>query len=246
MKKYLVILLLFFASFVFPAEKKNVPSSERSKEVVLNDTSTISSVKKATAAKEKEIFADKDFQYHEDAKESKNWLRAFMDWLLEHIFGKMSFESGERAWKIIKWTFIGLFIAGVIFILLKSKFRGLLRGDSKKLSGAAFTDLPEDIESVNLDKLIEEALKNSNYRLAVRWCFIKSLQMLNQNKQITWQPSKTNIDYEYELQNLTLRQNFNKLSYVFEYVWYGEMQTGEKLFTNYKIEIEKFNKNLHV
>ncbi len=163
---------------------------------------------------------------------------------MENIFGKMSFESEELAWKIIKWTFIGLFIAGVIFIILKSKFRGLLRGDAKKLSGAAFTDLPEDIESVNLDKLIEEALANGNYRLAVRWCFIKALQTLNQNKKISWQPSKTNIDYEYELQNLNLRQNFNKLSYVFEYVWYGEMKAGENLFVKYKSEIEKFNNSM--
>ena len=237
MRKYFSILFLFFALSFFSKEKKNI---------VQFDTTTISSVKKATVAKEKEVFADKDFKYHEEAKESKNWLRALVDWLMENIFGKMSFESGERAWQIIKWTLIGLFIAGVIFIILKSKFRGLLRGDSKKLSGAAFTDLPEDIESVNLDKLIEEAIQNGNYRLAVRWCFLKALQALNQNKKITWQPSKTNIDYEYELQNLTLRQNFNKLSYVFEYVWYGEVQTGEKIFSNYKNEIEKFNRELHV
>ena len=237
MKKYFSILFLFFALAVFPSEKKNS---------VQYDTIAISSVKKATPQKEKEIFSDKDFQYHEEAKESKNWLHAFFEWLMRNLFGKVAIENMDLTWKIVKWTFIGLFVAGVIFILLKSKFRGLLRGDSKKLSGAAFTDLPEDIESVNLDKLIEEALQNGNYRLAVRWCFLKALQTLNQNKQITWQPSKTNIDYEYELQNLTLRQNFNKLSYVFEYVWYGEVQTGEKLFANYKSEIEKFNKNLHV
>ncbi|MGZ3865396.1 MAG: DUF4129 domain-containing protein, partial [Bacteroidia bacterium] len=123
---------------------------------------------------------------------------------------------------------------------------GLFRGDSKKLAGASFADLPEDIASINLDKLIEEALQNGNYRLAVRWCFLRSLQMLNQAGKITWQPSKTNIDYELELQDLTQREHFNKLSYVFEHVWYGEVQTGEKLFSNFKNEIEKFNSYLHV
>jgi hypothetical protein len=236
-KKILAILLFVFSLPIFSVEKKNI---------VLYDTSTISSIKKSAATKEKEVFADKDFQYHEEAKESTNWLRAFFNWLIENIFGKMSFESGERVWKIVKWTFIGLFIGGVIFILFKSKFRGLFRGESKKLSGASFSDLPEDIESIDLDKLIEEALQNGNYRLAVRWCFLKALQSMNQNKQIAWQPSKTNIDYEAELKNLNLRQNFNKLSYVFEYVWYGENQTGEKLYLSYKTEIEKFNSNLHV
>src|SRR5437773_65735 len=141
MKKYFWILFLFFVFPVLAKEKKNI---------VQYDSSSIVSVKNATPQKEKEIFSDKDFQYHEDAKESRNWLRAFFDWLTEHIFGKMSIENSERAWQIIKWTLIGLFVAGVIFILLKSKFRGLLRGDSKRLSGASFTDLPEDIESVDL------------------------------------------------------------------------------------------------
>ena len=237
MKKLLLILFLAVASFGFSSEKIKV---------VQYDTAAISTEKKVSQQKEKEVFADKDFQYHEEAKESKNWFRAFFDWLMDKVVGKVGFENAELVWQIVKWTFIALFVAGVIFILLRSKFRGLLRGDSKKLSGASFTDLPEDIESVNLDKLIEKAILEGNYRLAVRWCFLKALQTLNQTKQITWQPAKTNIDYEHELQNLTLKQNFNKLSYVFEYVWYGEMQTGEKLFKDYRSEIEKFNSGLHV
>ncbi|MGZ3861984.1 MAG: hypothetical protein ACXVPN_06960 [Bacteroidia bacterium] len=236
MKYFFFILFLFLALPVFPKEKK----------IVQYDTVGVSSVKKAGADKEKEIFADKDFQYHEEAKESQNWFRAFFEWLLNKVFGKMSVKGTETAWQIVKWSFIVLFVGGVIFIILKSKFRGLFRGDSKKLAGASFADLPEDIGSINLDKLIGEALQNGNYRLAVRWSFLKSLQMLDQAKKITWQPSKTNIDYELELQNLVLREHFNKLSYVFEHVWYGEVQTGEKLFSNYKNEIEKFNSNLHV
>src|ERR1700740_272410 len=101
MKNYLAILFLFFGLAGFPVNKKNN---------VKYDSMTVSSIKKATAEKEKEIFADKDFQYHEEAKESKNWIRAFFDWLMENIFGKMSVESGERAWTIIKWIFIVFFV----------------------------------------------------------------------------------------------------------------------------------------
>ena len=235
MKNFFSILfiLICFSGF---AEKKDL---------VRYDTSTASNVKNATPEKEKEIFADKDFQYKTDAKESKNWLKAFFDWLTEKIFGKVSAENAVLTWEIVKWVMIGLFIGGIILVIWKSKFRGLLRGDAKKLSGASFADLPEDIESVDTDILITEALKNGNYRLAIRWCFLKSLQRLNEQKQITWQPSKTNIDYQYELKNSNLRESFSKLSYVFEYVWYGEMATNENTFSKYKSEIEKFNGTLH-
>jgi hypothetical protein len=235
MKKILVILFLSWLAMLRAGEKQ----------VVHYDTSSAVQVQKASEAKEKEVFSDKEFQYKEDVKETKNWFSAFIDWIMEKIFGKMDIETTERTWNIIKWSLIVLFIAGITFILYKSKFRGLLRGDAKRLSGASFSDLPEDIESVNLDKLIEEALAKGNYRMAIRWCFLKVLQNLNQNEQITWQPSKTNVDYEFELQNASLRQNFSRLSHVFEYVWYGEMKSGEKLFTNYRSETEKFNSSLH-
>lgn len=199
----------------------------------------------ATPEKEREIFSDKDYVYHADAQESTNWLKAFWEWLTEQLFGKLSVENADLTWKIVKWTLIGLFIAGIIFILWRSNFRGLLRGKPKNLAGAAFTDLPEDIESVNIDNLISEALKNGNYRLAIRWSFLKSLQLLNQRKHIVWQPAKTNIDYQYELTQPALREDFRKLSYVFEYVWYGEMATNESVFARYRTEIDKFNSNLH-
>lgn len=210
------------------------------------DTNTVSIVKNAGSDKEKEVFSDPDFKYKADAKESKNWLQAFIDWLSEKIFGKISAENAELTWKIVKWVMIALFIAGIIFVLWKSNFRGLLRRDAKKLTGASFTDLPEDIESVNIDTLIEEAVKNGNYRLAIRWCFLRSLQLLNQQKLIVWQPAKTNIDYQNELQKMELRDDFGKLSYVFDYVWYGEMNASEGFFQKYRSNTEKFNKSIRV
>lgn len=211
------------------------------------DTSTVKP-RLASVDKEKEIFSDKDFNYDVDARESENWLEAFWKWLLsiiESFFGKLSPTNAELAWQIFKWSLIGLFIAGIIFALWKSNFRGLLRGKPRSLSGAAFSDLPEDLESVDIDKLISDALANRNYRLAIRWCFLRSLQLLNQKKHIAWQPSKTNIDYQHELSSESLRDGFHRLSYVFEYVWYGEMGTSEQVYAKYRSEVDKFNSGLN-
>jgi len=235
-KQFCAILFLLFA-FAGKAAEVKPP--------VLYDTAKTANVKNPTAEKEKEVFSDEDYIYHADAKQSKNWLKAFFEWLIDKIFGKISVENAELTWQIIKWVLIGLFIAGIIFVIWKSKFRGLLRGDAKKLAGASFADLPEDIESVNIDKHIDEALRNGNYRLAIRWCFLKSLQLLNNKKQIAWQPAKTNIDYQHELKNKDLREGFSKLSYIFEYVWYGEMATNAGTFEKYKGDMEKFNRNLN-
>ena len=86
---------------------------------------------------------------------------------------------------------------------------------------------------------------NGNYRLAIRWCFLKALQWLNTENKITWHPAKTNIDYQLELKDKNLISEFISLNRVFEYVWYGEMNACEKLCHEYKTKVEKFisNKN---
>lgn len=217
----------------------------RAKETSVRVDSSRIAVRNANVEKEKEIFADDAYHYDAEAKESKNWLRAFWEWLTEKIFGRVTMENAELTWQIVKWTLISLFIAGIIIVIWKSKFRGMLRKGAISVGGASFSDLPEDIESVNLDKLIEEAMRAGNYRLAVRWCFLKSLQLLSQKKMIDWRPAKTNVDYQHELKAPELRERFDRLSHVFEYVWYGEMSTSEQGFAQYRSEVEKFNTSLH-
>jgi hypothetical protein len=228
--RYLLFIFLFCCSAsVFSVEKK----------VVVYDTSTILVIKKASAEKEKEIFADKEFIYKKDVKESKSWWDAFLEWL-SRLLGKPISKNPTLSYNILKYTFITAFVLGLIYILWKSKFIGLLKRDAKKLDGTSFTDLPENIEGLNIDALIEEAVQKQNYRLAVRWCFLKSLQWLNKQNKIAWQPAKTNVDYQQELKDKTLKADFTSLSYVFEYVWYGETDCNEKLCSDYKNRVEKF------
>jgi len=203
------------------------------------DTSTSHVIKKASAEKEKEIFADKDFIYKKDVKESKSWWNTFLEWL-SRLLGKPISKNPTLSYNILKYTFITVFILGLIYILWKSKFIGLLKRDAKKLDDTSFTDLPENIEGLNIDALIEDAIKKQNYRLTVRWCFLKSLQWLNKQNKIVWQPAKTNVDYQQELKDKTLKADFTSLSYVFEYVWYGETDCNERLCLDYKNRVEKF------
>ena len=122
MRIFLFISLLYLSITAFAIDKK--------REVVY-DSSKITSVKKASAEKEKEIFADKDFIYHKEAKAAKSWWEHFVEWLLS-LLGKPVAKHPVTSYKIIKYIFIALFIFGVIFTLWKSKFIGLLKGDAKE------------------------------------------------------------------------------------------------------------------
>ena len=235
MRSYLLIFLFCFSSVVYSSGKKPF---------VQYDTSKINTTIKVSPQKEKEIFADKDFVYQKEAKASNGWWEAFLEWLSK-LLGKPISKHPKTSYNILKYSLIALFIIGLIFVLWKSKFRSLLTGSSKKIAATAFTDLPDNIEGINIDGLIEEAMGNGNYRLAIRWCFLKALQWLNTENKITWHPAKTNIDYQLELKDKNLISEFISLNRVFEYVWYGEMNACEKLCHEYKTKVEKFisNKN---
>ena len=191
MRLFLAILLLCLSIPVFP---------KAGKKTLIYDTLATSVVKKASPEKEREIFSDQDFIYQKEAKASKGWLEAFLDWIGK-LFGRPVSKNPGLSFNLFKYTLLVLFIAGLIFTLWKSKFRGLLKGRAKKTGGTAFNDLPENIEGIDIDALIEEALRAANYRVTIRWCFLKALQILNKQGQITWQSAKTNIDYQNEVKD---------------------------------------------
>lgn len=238
MKNLLLIFLLCLSTAVISIGKKNI----------VYDTAKVFPVKKASLQTEKEIFADKDFIYHKDAKASKSWWDAFLEQLekfLEWLFGKSIAKHPDVSYNVVKYVLFALFIAGLIFVLWKSKFRGLFKSNAR-ISANPFDDLPENIEGINIDEHIRNAIQAGNYRLAIRWCFLKSLQWLNKENKISWQTAKTNIDYLQELKDKTLKEEFSSLSRVFEYVWYGETIPTEKICEEYKHKVEKFISGAHV
>ncbi len=231
-------MLLCGSAIAFSAGKKNT---------VLYDTSKVSDVK-ISPEKEKEIFSDKDFFYKKDVEVSKSWWDMFLDWfskILEKLLGKTVAKHPNASYQLIKYLVLLFFIIGVVVILWKSKFRGLFKGDSKK-TAKPFDDLPENIEGLNLNEYIENAIKAGDYRLDIRWSFLKSLQWLNKQNKITWQTAKTNVDYQNELKDGNLKGDFISLSRVFEYVWYGETIPTEKMCQDYKSKVDNFISTTHV
>jgi hypothetical protein len=56
---------------------------------------------------------------------------------------------------------------------------------------------------------------------------------------IKWDIEKTNSDYLYEITNETRRDEFAYLSYLYNYIWYGEFELDEATFEKAKTAFEK-------
>ncbi len=174
-----------------------------------------------------------------------NWLKKEFSRLLIKFF---SWLLGEKnAGNVVKFIVKSLpYIAVLIFAYLI--FRFLIGADLISL-GQTKTKLKAEVLNLNdeqiikeadLDSLINEAVNGKDYRLAIRYYYLKILKQLIDNQLIDWHPDKTNRDYVNELKAKDLKTLFKHLTFIYDYVWYGKFTPAEKDFKDIKDDFNKF------
>ena len=190
---------------------------------------------------------DETYQY-EEASFSPSLFERFLWWILEKIFGKMKFSEAQTITSNF-WDYFVTPLAILILILVILKFlgvnySGIFRKKGKSIGIDYYID-DEDVNSNKLDELFARALQNKNYRLAIRYLYLISLQKLNDNQLIKWHPNKTNHSYIEELStNKNLQVLFKEKVYLFELVWYGEYQIKELEFDQIQKSFTVFNQHI--
>ncbi len=195
---------------------------------------------------------DKAFDYIQKHNEKNFFIRA-IKWferkivnLLEKFF-KWLFGA-KKGMKFLKVFIKTLpYIAVLIFIYLIYRFLlgvDLIRsGQNKRLKEAKVINLSDDdeiIKEADLDSLIKEAINEKDYRLAIRYYYLKTLKKLIDNQLIEWHPEKTNRDYTHELKAKELKSLFKHLTFIYDYVWYGKFIPAEEEFIEIKNDFNKF------
>ncbi len=228
--KILIILFIAFISFTSHADDKQLIIDSSKIEVRIPSESSIAKFK-----------SDKEFIYNET--QSQNWWDAFWTW----VGSKLSKLMGTKAFGFFQ-EYLGyiIILAAVIIITLvlnKSKLRGLFYF-SKESKIPGFKEIKEDINEINFDNLITEAVSESDFRIAVRLYYLKTLKLLSDRKLIDWKINKTNQNYVREIKEEKLKKHFEKLTYLFEWIWYGEMPIAESVFEETKNSFMNFQNSL--
>ncbi len=99
------------------------------------------------------------------------------------------------------------------------------------------TDIETNIHQTDFYAMVEEALLNNDYRSAIRYYYLLSLKRLSDKEVIEWDSEKTNYDYYQEIKDDKIKKQFQYISYIYDYCWYGEFNiektefdTSEKAF----------------
>lgn len=210
----------------------------------IQDTTSITIIQ-PSKEKEKEIFSDSKLNYKHEVVAKKGMMEKFLEWLAEMLFGKAGYDNVNTARQILIWSVIILSIVIIVWLLSRSELVSLVKPKSKA-TAFNFSDVTEDLGTINFDQKINEAEKQSDYRLAIRWHYLKILFLLDKKGLINFASFKTNIDYGNELKGKPYHPGFIRLSRIYEYVWYGQFELNETSYHNNASEFKTIERQLHV
>lgn len=184
----------------------------------------------------KEKYTDKEFQYTTKTVAKSGWDRfweavgRFLDELFD--FGGDG-STASSVWSVIKV----LLAFGIIGFAIYMIARAVLNKESMWIFGKSRKNImaqdvtAEDINQMDLPGLIKDTKESGNYRLAIRYYYLLLLRNLSDREIISWHWDKTNSDYLYEIKNASLKKDFEYLSYVYDYSWYGEFPIDDTAFS---------------
>ncbi|MGL6038762.1 MAG: DUF4129 domain-containing protein, partial [Soonwooa sp.] len=241
MRKFLVIILMYVFVPIF-GQDYDVVVPPQSPAILASETLTeTDSILKTNYQTDNTVttrkfspnyykkYQGEDFDYRL-TKPRESIFAKFLKWLdkaLNTLFGNVdtpnTFKYTEIIIKLSVILLVGFLLYFIITKLFLKEGNIIFSKKNKKLK-IVTEDLHENIHDINFEKTIAEYEANSNYRMATRYQFLSLLKKLSDRKLIDWNIEKTNRDYCRELKNDDQKTQLNRLTYIFENVWYGEIE----------------------
>lgn len=230
MNKAILYIFLLFAIFLYSQDDN----------VIGIPKDTISAIHIKQFPKNfKKKYSEEAFKYNYDFDPNNvSVWEKFQHWLTQKIKEWFHIVDEKKAANFTKYFFrtlyILIFIVVIYFILktlLKDEGNWIFSRSTPKLKVNA-TLLKEELLETNFNDLIHQAKEKKDYRLAVRYYYLQVLKSLTNKGMIEWDNEKTNRDYYNEIKEDSIREQFEYISYIYDYSWYGEFQIKDDVFGN--------------
>lgn len=249
MKKTLFYLFLFCSLFQLKAQDTTVVVKNPINTKVIWKESDIkidsdSVTKKHFETNFKSKYKDEAFVYDVKKHEKNAWDR-FKEWLA-NIFSRLfSFTSREASMNFVTILMKIIAVSIIIFVIylivksIMNKEGQWVFGKNSDKKLIRYDDLEKNLRIVDFEKLIKETLNAGENRLCIRYYYLWLLKKMSEREIIIWDLEKTNSDYLNEIKNEQLKADFAYLSYLYNYIWYGEFELDVNTFDKAKTAFEK-------
>jgi len=246
---YSFFLVLSFSVSAAIQEQTNNVNTEVQE--IIYDTDSDKEVKKFNANTLKELQSDEAFDYTEHIEPDNIWTQ-FKSWLgqLWMQFLQWVFGVGEISgfWWFLLKLLPYLIIIGVLFLLgwlfMKVNPRDILL-EKQEPPQIILSEDEDIIQNQNIQDLIEQALKEHNYRLAIRYYYLSVLKTLSDTELIAWESQKTNTDYLKELKDTSLKHKFQNITRLYDFIWYGSFEINQTSFRQAEQKFKSINNSIN-
>lgn len=145
--------------------------------------------------------------------------------------------------RVFFWTLAGIFILFIFYRLFLTE--GVFRKSTRNIQVPA-TNVEEEtmMGETDFESRISQAILSGNYRLAVRYQYLMTLQKLAAGHFIELSLDKTNYQYVREIANKANQSEFASLTLSYEYVWYGEFLIEEGVYLKIASRFSGFNQKI--
>jgi hypothetical protein len=132
--------------------------------------------------------------------------------------------------KVLAYVLAFSVLAFLVYYLLSLRMRKNDNMDELVQVGMAEITNAENLEKLQVDDLLNEALARGDLKLAIRLLYLKILKELFLKGWVRPSSEKTNLDYLRELSGTEFRQGFMETTGYFEKVFYGDFALERKSY----------------
>ncbi len=139
-------------------------------------------------------------------------------------------ETIDNVQKAVVYAMVAIGALVLAWMFFRADLAGIWAARPRRaLDDVRITD--ENLDEIDFERAIAAAVAQQDYRLAVRYSYLKLLKLLADKGLIVYQADKTNRQYVRELKE-PLRSGFRDLTRRFDYAWYGNRPVSEAEFND--------------
>jgi hypothetical protein len=202
-------------------------------------------LRKFDPEKIKAFKSDKAYDYGisnvENNQESSN---LFWD-LLQKLLNISTKSEMNAFWEVVSILLVIAFVGFIVIRIANAEKSWFWKSSEKNRKSFTHLEDFEHVDDADFLKLIESAIKNKDYKVAVRYFYLQMLKDLNTRKLITWKADKTNSDYIAEISSTKLKDKFSKTALIYEYIWYGDFLIQEDIFESARESFMAFKESIN-
>lgn len=212
-----IINAVFFLLFIWcPVVAQEADSTSSSVEIRQFDGQKLDSYR-----------SDSDFQYElakpeEESALARLWQR-IQNWFLRILGSGTASTIWSIAWRV------GVVIAFVYFIIKLFGVEVTTLFKPNKVNKLDYEVNEEELHNINFEEEIAKALGEKQWRFAIRLIYLNALKLMGDSGLLRVKKGKTNRDYLYEISGKDVEKDFERLSFIFDYTWYGHFEANDAI-----------------